>query len=239
MFASFATMMIDSISPFVFAHVLAAYGLTYTNPVSKQRYLLAGLIFACCLISAHSTPSKHIPGLVGREYVIGFAFQASYYLWLAKLTPPFNSLSRGRFLNSWTINQLFTARWGVKHIPPFDKRKPSAVPSRSAFLISRACDCLFTATAIYFYYRYRLNILIDDYLDVPDGFLGRLSSLTPREVVIRIYVTIGGQLVPYCSLRCIYGLVSFFAVAVSDSPSRWPPLFGSIREAYSVRRYYA
>ena len=42
----------------------------------------------------------------------------------------------------------------------------------------------------------------------------------------------------YSTLACYHAAFSLIAVALGDSPERWPPLFGDIREAYTVRRFW-
>jgi len=86
--------------------------------------------------------------------------------------------------------------------------------------------------------KYQLYIYDSDFTSVPDGFLHRLGDVSPTEWVIRIYMTIVGKGAPYLALRAGHSLVSVLAITAGDSPERYPPLFGSIKEAYRVRRFY-
>lgn len=226
--------MIDSIIPFVGAHFLLGYGLAYTEPSSFLRPVLILIIVCCCLISVRSTISQSVPAIVGNEYVIGFIFHASHFLCLAKLTPPKTS---GK--HRWTINQLFNARWGISYIPPFSESNKKFIPSRASLFLWRMFDIVWTVSAIYILETYSLNVVRSDFYHVPNGFLRRLSEVTPREVVVRIYMTIKGLAIPYCTLRAGHCMASCLALACGDSPERWPPLFGSIRDAYTIRRWYS
>ncbi|MCJ1284029.1 hypothetical protein MMC26_003360 [Xylographa opegraphella] len=271
MFSSFMSryVMVDSILPFVGAHVLLAIGLGYTHPSSAVRPLILLLIIACCLTSVRSTVSKSIPGEIGGEYVIGFIFHASHFLCLAKLSPPLKSTERERW--TWSTNQLFEARWGIspKILPSWPKRSKddtssgvtdrqdipvgkstdktteaspslaSLIPSRREFLFKRTWDLVWTVSIIWLLKGNKLLIFPDDITSVPDGFLRRLADVTPREAFIRIYFTFLGWVLPYCTLRAGHSLTGCLSVLCGDSPERWPPLFGSIGEAYTVRRFYA
>ena len=229
--------MIDSILPFALAHLALGYGMAYTQPSSSQRPLLALLIGACCLISVRSTTSNRVPGQVGNEYVIGFMLHASHFLCLAKLHPPAHSTSSTR--RSWAINQVFHGRWGIVYIPPFSKKNCAYVPPRLELFIYRLWDFVWTAGLIYILQTYRLNVDEDDFFGVPNGFIHRLSDVTLREYIIRVYMFILGYTIPYCSLRAAHSLLSCLALACGDTPNRWPPLFGSLAEAYTVRRWYS
>ncbi|MCJ1393532.1 hypothetical protein MMC18_006407 [Xylographa bjoerkii] len=268
-------MTVDSILPFFGAHILLAIGLGYTKPSSTVRSLILLLIIACCLISVRSTVSKSIPGEVGGEYVVGFIFHASHFLCLAKLVPPPKSTDRGRW--TWSINQLFEARWGIspKILPSWPKRSKKAIPSvasneqdslvvnsfdkdtktaplstgpdsykclipsTQAFLLGRTWDLVWTVSVVWLLKSNKLLISPDDITSVPDGFIRRLTDVTPREAFIRIYFTFLGWVLPYCTLRAGHSLAGCLSVLCGDLPERWPPLFGSIGAAYTVRRFYA
>ncbi|MCJ1380033.1 hypothetical protein MMC17_003136 [Xylographa soralifera] len=262
-------MAVDSILPFLGAHGLLAIGLGFTQPSSPVRPLLLLPIIACCLISVRSSVSKSIPGEVGGEYVIGFIFHASHFLCLAKLSPPLKSTQRERWTWStnqlfearWGISPNILPSWPkrskeaapsvvtngqdilvVKSIDTNSKVAPSSIgliPSRRAFLLKRTWDLAWTVSIICLLKSNKLLIFPDDITSVPDGFLRRLADITPREAFIRIYFTFLGWVLPYCTLRAGHSLTGCLSVLCGDSPERWPPLFGSIGDAYTVRRFYA
>ena len=232
--------MIDSILPFVLSHAILFYGLCYTKPQSLQRPLLAGLIITFCVISARSSIAQAVPGLVGGEYSIGFAFHSSQYLLLARLTPPFPASASPSGRRAWSFSQIFTARWGVAYIPSWDRKRSGYVPSRKRFLQSRLWDVTWTAACIYLHHYYPLYVELDDFTGVPNGFLRRMHDVSAREAVVRLYITLGGLLEVYCALRGLYSVASLVGVVLfDDAPVCWPPLFGSLKDAYSLRRYYS
>ncbi|MCJ1418677.1 hypothetical protein MMC32_005026 [Xylographa parallela] len=264
-----SSMTVDSILPFFGAHVLLAIGLGFTQPSSMVRPLILLVIVACCLTSVRSTISKSIPGEVGGEYVIGFIFHASHFLCLAKLSPPLKSTGRERWTWStnqlfearWGISPKILPSWPkrnkdavpsvvthgqdilvVKSVDKNTNETPSLtslVPSRQAFLLKRTWDLIWTVSIVWLLKSNKLLILPDDITSVPDGFLHRLDDITPREAFIRIYFTFLGWVLPYCTLRAGHSLTGCLSVLCGDSPERWPPLFGNIGEAYTVRRFYA
>ncbi|MCJ1321831.1 hypothetical protein MMC15_007176 [Xylographa vitiligo] len=229
--------MIDSILPFVLAHALLGYGLAYLPPASPLRRLSLLLITLCCLTSVQSTFSQRVPGLIGNEYIIGFILHASNFLNIARLSPPPHAAAKLRL--RWVLNQLFDARWGAKYIPPFDVKNPNAVPSKRAFLLIRSSESACLLLFLYVVQQYPLNIVPQDFSDVSDGILHRLHSITIREAVIRVYTYMTSTIVPYCTLRLAHSLASIVAIFSGDVPARWPPLFGSLGDAYTVRRFYA
>ena len=139
----------------------------------------------------------------------------------------------------WAFNQLFDARWGAKYVPPFDAKHPQAIPSKRAFLLVRSRELACLLLSLYVIQKYPLNIRAEDFSNVPNGFLHRLRSMTMREAVIRVYIYLISTGIPYCTLRLIHSLASIVAVSTSDIPASWPPLFGSLSDAYTVRRFYA
>lgn len=229
--------MIDSILPFALAHLALGYGMAYTPPTSPQRPALLMLIVVCCLVSVRSTTAHRVPAQVGNEYVIGFILHASNLLCFARLSPPPHSSPSTRRL--FAINQVFDGRWATLNTPPFSYKTKSYVPTRFTLFFHRLWDFTWTAALIYILQKYRLYVDEEDFLTVPNGFLHRLSDVTLREAIVRFYMLILGTVVPYCGLRAAHSILSCLAIACGDTPNRWPPLFGSFADAYTVRRWYA
>ncbi|MCJ1247350.1 hypothetical protein MMC30_004564 [Trapelia coarctata] len=114
-----------------------------------------------------------------------------------------------------------------------------ARPSPRTLFLHRLWDLLWTVSVISFLKCHKLAVFSDDITSVPDGFLHRLAEVDAREWVIRIYMTLLSIVLPYCTLRAAHSLASCLSIAFGDLPHRWPPLFGNIEDAYTVRRFYA
>lgn len=229
--------MIDTIFLFAVAHFLLFVGLGYVAPASHVRKFLLLLIIACCLVSVRSPVAAWFPANIGHDYVIGFIFHASHYLCLARLAPSPKSTSSQK--RAWSFNQLFEARWGIAYIPPFKEGSPEYVPSRSTLFISRLWDFTWTSGLIWFIILFPLNTDPVDFSGVPNGYLHRISEMQPREIVIRHYLFFSGIGSAYLVLRAAHSLITCIALAFGDSPKGWPPLFGSLGDAYTVRRWYS
>ena len=104
--------------------------------------------------------------------------------------------------------------------------------------MERTWDLIWCSALSYVIINYKLYIDQFDFTEVPDGFLHRLSDVTPREWAIRVYATLTGKGAPYLALRAGHSLFSIIGVACGDAPERYPPLFGSWKETYRVRRFY-
>ena len=227
-----APAMAGSAFSLFISHALAGFAMVHLDAHSEQRYFILLLIIFCCFNAVQSPLIQSIPGLIGLEYTLGFAFHATNFLCLARLAAPKAQSFQSRYL--WVINQLFDPRWSLQGTPRFEN-----VPSRPLFLVRRVFDIIWLGAVLYLHSLWRLRIQSQDLLDTPDGFLTRLLTLSSREAVIRIYVYLVATFIPYCTLRLGHCLASVLAVASGDDPARWPPLFGNLQDAYTLRNFYS
>ena len=231
--------MLDFLVPFGLAHILLFIGLVFTAPSSFfLRLTIFAFIVPLCFLAVRSETALAIPGQAGGQYIYGMMMSCSHFMLLAKASA-LTHAQPGREWR-WGWDMLCSARWGVspKIIPSFRREDRSYVPSRREFLFSRAWDLVWTVTLIYLLANYKLYIYAWDFTMVPDGFLHRISEVSGREWIIRVYMTLVGKGEVYLTLKAGHSLVSLIGVGFGDSPARYPPLFGSIRETYRVRRFY-
>ena len=224
------THMAPHVLSFLVAHLLLGYGLVYIKPSSLNRFAVLSLIVFCCFDAAQSSIIQAIPGSSGVEYTIGFILHAANFLCIAKLEP----VGSGTHPYRWVINQLFDPRWGLRLPHSF-----RTITRKREFLIRRIIGIAWLSVILYLHLVWHLNIRYDDLVYVPDGFIRRLSSVTLRETIIRVYVHLISVYIPYSSLRLAHCVVSVCAVLYGDDPARWPSLFGSMTEAYTIRNYYS
>ena len=216
--------------------------MAYPSPSSIQRPCILLAITACSLLSVRSPMWGRLFGganVIAFEYIIGFIFHSSHWLCLVQLSPPPDMKSTGKKKARWAFNQVFNGRWGIAYLPPFDRKDPQYTPSRPKLFLQRLWDLLWTIGLIYLLDRYQLNIEPEDFLTDDPHVLLRLFQITPRELIIRCYMFVHGYGLAYLALRAAHSLGSCLALAWGDSPERWPPLFGSLQEAVTVRRWYS
>jgi len=135
----------------------------------------------------------------------------------------------------WGINLMMNPR-GIGWIDPFAPKAPciptppSATTSRLEFVLSK----LFGIT---------INVILFDFL----GFLNRANPcfkqhglpVADTSFLWRLELAFGlaaGEYLLLTTLHCIYGII-LVGLGVSE-PRQWPALFGSLFEAFTVRRFW-
>lgn len=130
----------------------------------------------------------------------------------------------------------FKGRVGVLHREP-----------RLRFLARRACLAVALVVAEFFVKPVLWGILIDaSYEDFePDkvSFFRRLPGMPVaqvlRECLVRGHVVFEAFWSAYAVYTAGYAFFSVLCVGVGlDEPHEWPPLFGDVRESYSMRRFW-
>ncbi|SPJ76001.1 uncharacterized protein FTOL_05732 [Fusarium torulosum] len=168
---------------------------------------------------------------------------------------------------NWTFayKMLFNARclgtkWQVRHANPSGDATIKPEPSpRVKFILKRLGVLLLRYIFLCIYYDPSFHLYM------PDGIPWKQEDFSPgsqklfwhflfsnphpeaqvhhfliRGAFIRLHV-VGDQLIPdYCILSSYHDILSIIAIGLHiDSPEEWPPLFGQIGQAYSVRRYWS
>jgi hypothetical protein len=79
-----------------------------------------------------------------------------------------------------------------------------------------------------------------DFLPTKETYFRRLTSVTLRETLIRAWIVTYFILSSMCLYTTIHDFLSIIFVGSGfDKPEDWPPLFGDIREATSIRNFWA
>lgn len=148
---------------------------------------------------------------------------------------------RLKFGASVTLNprQLNTPHQ-IRNVPTWSKKDPQYVPSRGEFLRRTAVKVL-------------LSYLIVDictlgaqperndvlFSDEKVRFFARLDSVSLQELLIRVSASLILWLNIWCIFNILHGSLMVFAVGSGfTSVKDWRPPFGSLSEAYSVRRFW-
>ena len=152
---------------------------------------------------------------------------------------------RGSGRDRWAIvtDLVFSPRgvgraWAVKNIPLFSSTKPGYIPKRSSFLVRRSVSTL-------------VSFLVFDILSnlpPPDPkmfdraiipFFRRLGHVTMPELGLKLASTVVFWVSTFCIVNVIHGVLGLLFVGIGVSEAkRWPPVFGDVGEAWSVRRFW-
>ncbi|KAL8686046.1 MAG: hypothetical protein Q9224_005569 [Gallowayella concinna] len=127
----------------------------------------------------------------------------------------------------------------VKGISPFSTEDPPHLPSRGAFLLTKAT----TLMASY------LLLDLSNLANQPEQnqtlyHPSRISwtnpdNFAPEQLLVRSVTALGFWLNLYCIIQFYMGAFAFFMVGIGVSRVEyWPPSFGPMSEAYTVRRFW-
>lgn len=129
----------------------------------------------------------------------------------------------------------------VKNVPNFSAEDRTFIPSRAVFLRQKAKEFFFCYLVLDL-----LNLGADPagtdtdlYSPETIPLLTRLSSLPGEQLIIRLFVTLGFGLGVCCFQQGVHSLTAFIDVGLRLSEVKtWRPEFGSLSEAYTVRRFW-
>lgn len=173
--------------------------------------------------------------------------------WLRGYKLLFNSRGIG---TDWELPYL----WSDSTSPPTgkpiqDQAKDRGHPSRWTGIIHRFGYLILNYILLCIYYNYLdlagyVRLRPADTLPSKEGILRRAilqliepihtSPITKRELVVRIWAVSDLIIPDYLILSAYHDFFGIFFIATGlDEPWEWPPLFGPITEAYSMRRYWS
>jgi hypothetical protein len=172
--------------------------------------------------------------------MFNMAFHTNCYLVLLNISPP-PKLKTSREKLQWGINAEFSPRMGTH---PYRKDPPET--TKRQFLLRRLTVAICIGT-IWLYIR-EGDRFFPKHLGPKDWQLSK-TYMTPqilngtptlRDVWFRAvlcFYSYSGSALCICGGHTICALI---AVGVFDSPLQsWPPLFGDITQAYTLRRWYS
>ena len=245
------------------AMLSSQWAASLMNPQHSNSYLwrlLAVAVNAICALEYTNNAEKYIEksslrGTFG-TVVIGTAFTSLDKLFLSRWSldaggpekyrqrpkPGSRTAARPKFIQytvDFLTNPRGTARpWQVKNVPHFSSSDPHYIPSRTNFLTRSAVILVFC-------------VLIMDFITQstpPDPELysleliplfGRNKAFSIRELVFRMQSTVMFWLNGALNLKSYVLLGALLAVGTGlNSPQDWPPLFGSVKDLYTVRKFW-
>lgn len=168
---------------------------------------------------------------------------------------------------NWTFayKMLFNTRclgtkWQVRHANPSREAPIKSEPSpRVNFILKRLGILLLRYIFLCLYYDPSFHLYM------PDGVPWKREDFSPgnqqlfwrflfsfkdletqarhfltRGTFIRLYIVYNQVIPDYLILSSYHDILSIIAIGLRiDTPEEWPPLFGQIGQAYSVRRYWS
>lgn len=87
--------------------------------------------------------------------------------------------------------------------------------------------------------KYGMQMDMMDFLPTKETYFRRLGEVTLRETVMRAWIVTFFLFYSICLYNTIHDALAFIFVGTGfDNPEDWPPLFGDIREATSIRNFW-
>jgi hypothetical protein len=180
--------------------------------------------------------------------------------------PIMNDSKKGSNKNHTSLDWMFAykllfngrcigTRWEVRRSSTLRDAQGKAATSRSSFiwqcllslLIRYAIICVMYDPLVHFRLPSSATPDQSDY-DPSKRYLHLLllspetsAAVLSRALVLRVHWFLYTVVDEYLVLSSFYDMFAILFVGLLrlDSPQEWPPLFGSIRKAYSIRRYWA
>jgi hypothetical protein len=147
-----------------------------------------------------------------------------------------------RYLAAW--KSLWDMR-GIRTKPPTQNIPASDCSKHSQMSSSRLKFLLHRCAKFVFKYLILEVLAIspppkpEDFAAAKEPFFSRLRSINGEELAIRIFSTVGFWVNMYLFISVLYDVLTVFHVGLGiDPPHAWPPAFGNISEAYSVRQFW-
>ncbi|TRX94168.1 hypothetical protein FHL15_004936 [Xylaria flabelliformis] len=139
------------------------------------------------------------------------------------------------FVRTWT---------NIRQLPPAGTPDGASMSTgRLSFALRRAIKCLLLWAAnhviavLFPLALLRLNVQPRDFAPEKQSVV---PVLTQHDLLLRGLVSTHWVWETYCTLSMWHSALSIAGVAILrwDHPSEWPPLFGNVLEAYSLRRFW-
>ena len=170
------------------------------------------------------------------------------------LRKPNDSQQHGKQARSGTVverlvfgwEEAFRSRsartpWEVNHVPKFFPEDPDLVPSRAQFLHWTSRRCL-----ISFLFVDAIGLLERDatsnairFTSSRIPFFSRLQDVTAEELILRLVSSVLNWVMFVYLLQTLYDIIAVVVIGLGlGRIERWPPLFNSWKECWSVRNFW-
>jgi hypothetical protein len=238
--------------PFVhlfLSYAMIALSIAFVPPNPIIRLGAFGGVVACA-ISGILYMDRSSASRITLEYCAlcqcGVILYSNYFLLFMKATPPLGSSIAKRLI--WAVDLVLNPRgigtsWQIKNLPAFSKKNRNYVPSRPRFIIQRVATGLIFYALIEAFYLAQAKIYVPslqdgDYSEHKERIIRRIGEASMHELLVRAWLPLPALFTVWCRHQYLHSLVSVIAVALGDEPRRWPPLYGDVREAHSLRKFW-
>ena len=152
-----------------------------------------------------------------------------------------SALCRLRFGFNVSLQSRFPGtNWPVKNIPPFSYTDPNYVPSRTGFLAVNIANCFLYISILRMVHNLgnpEENPTLFSSERVP--LISRLGSVSRMEMSTRVLGVVGYWTIQYIVINLLYSFLAVTAVSLRISDvGKWPPVFGRLEEAWSIRQFW-
>lgn len=131
-------------------------------------------------------------------------------------------------------------KWPVKNIPPHSRSDPNYIPSATQFVLRTLPMVLVSFNLLVLVgYAPRSGDNTVTFSPEKVPLLLRFASVSRQELLTRVGSVLGYWTVQYFLHIAVHGLAGMLFVGSGISNANaWPPIFGSVRDAYSIRRFW-
>lgn len=139
-----------------------------------------------------------------------------------------------------TSRRHINTPYEVKNCRHFSAKDNTYVPSRLRFILGSLGSLLACYAFIDLNDANAQSDQVDVSLFSPNKvpFFSRLSDVGPEEVATRFIIAAMIWVVAFCMLQFVYDFASILGVGLGMRVESWRPMFGSILDLYSVRRFW-
>lgn len=230
--------------------LLGSLLMIYIPPRASLRVVPFILLFIYGVVAiffgnSGTSPYSHFPKYVIAAHILGTTDAG-----LLRLESPPSSATTSKLKLKWTVDQHYNPRRigttnQPKKLPRFPIQKFACLSDSDVFVISRIlmawfCYLLWRILDIFQGF-YQVSLQAGDYGPDKEQLLRRIHQVTLREISIRMVLPIMWILPEMLSISAHHYFVSAVAVFIGGSKSipDWSyVVYGSVTEAYTIRRYW-
>ena len=131
--------------------------------------------------------------------------------------------------------------WEVNHVPKFFPENPDLVPSRLEFLYwtSRRCLVSFLVVDVISFLGRDATSNAINFASSRIPFFSRLQDVTTEELILRLVSSVLNWVTVVYLLQALYDITAVVVIGLGlGRIERWPPLFNSWKECWSVRNFW-